>query len=70
MECYGNAENHMLIKMMNDSESEHFSNICNCLPACESIAYNAEISQAKLEYHKKIEAMSPFNHFYNRQLQK
>ena len=32
-----------------DFERKRINNVCDCLPACTSITYDAEISQAKFD---------------------
>ncbi|KAJ6649409.1 Pickpocket protein 28 [Pseudolycoriella hygida] len=55
--CYTDAEIHLL----EDSNSiEASTNIisCNCLPACTSISYDSEISQAGYEWKKYSKAIN------------
>lgn len=42
--------------MKGSKSIEHISNICNCLPACTSITYDAEISQAKFDAENLFKA--------------
>ena len=53
--CYNNAEDQLLLKEFNQGFEVSGENVrgqteCNCLPACTSIAYEAEISQADFDY--------------------
>lgn len=58
--CYNQAEDDMLQKFFKDGldktripdDSE-----CNCLPSCTSIAYDAEISQAKFDWKALFAAL-------------
>lgn len=48
MSCYFEAEDSLLLKEINEglSTSDHaIRGKCNCLPACNSVQYDAEISQ-------------------------
>ena len=54
-------------KMINQTFLERLNHIdmtdnsCNCLPACTSITYDLEISQAKFDYIKFFRAFHPFD---------
>ncbi|XP_058117490.1 pickpocket protein 28-like [Anopheles ziemanni] len=58
IQCYNEAEDDMLledVKYLVD-KSFDFRAKCNCLPACTSVQYDAEISQAALDWKSLIEA--------------
>lgn len=53
--CYDQAEDDLLRKqyiggITSNTHTQHSQIECNCLPACTSITYNAEISQAPFDY--------------------
>lgn len=55
--CYDWAENHLL------EDTEEFQSSvkigdCNCLPACTSISYDSEISQATYEWKNYVAAVN------------
>jgi len=56
IECYNNAEDMLLGKQFSEGlhdsvvENVHGETQCNCLPACTSINYDAEISQADFDW--------------------
>lgn len=50
MLCYLTIENDL---WDDDSEIDE----CNCLPACASISYDAELSQSKYKLHEFVEAL-------------
>ena len=55
IKCYNEAEDELLLKEFNQGfevsgENYRGHTECNCLPACTSIAYEAEISQADFDY--------------------
>lgn len=53
--CYISVEN----TLWEDAGSKDPAiNKCNCLPACSSISYDAEISQAKFELHRYLQALN------------
>lgn len=43
MRCYKEAELRLSLKYANGTST------CNCLPSCDSITYDAELSQAKYD---------------------
>lgn len=57
-ECIDESESNLLKKAFTESlkDAVDISNICNCLPACTSISYDAEISQAKFDAEILIKA--------------
>lgn len=50
--CYARAELNIILLSVLDTEDDSFNLLCDCLPACTSITYNAEISQAKIDANK------------------
>lgn len=48
--CYNNAQDKLLKLSMVEGIDNRFT--CNCLPACSSIGYDGEISQANFEWRK------------------
>lgn len=53
--CFYSAEDELSLREFEQGISTTSENVrgqttCNCLPACTSIAYEAEISQADYEY--------------------
>lgn len=55
--CYTSAE----IDLLEDTDSIETSmkiNSCNCLPACTSIGYDSEISQATYEWANYFRALN------------
>lgn len=61
IKCYNEAEDKLLEKDFTEglSNIEAVKKGCNCLPACTSITYDAEISQAKFDW------ISLFNAYKN-----
>lgn len=55
--CYTYAENDLL-EDVGGIESSTTINSCNCLPACTSISYDSEISQAPYEWKKFFRAIN------------
>lgn len=58
IECYNQAEDVLLEQFFKDGLDKSRINDgsgCNCLPACTSIAYDAEISQAKFDWVNLIQ---------------
>lgn len=58
--CYDQAEDDLLQEKYKNgiTMNKDFENDCNCLPACTSIRYDAEISQASFDW---IRLLSAFN---------
>ena len=62
MDCYDKCENSLAIKELSERSDAGLSQkitgktICNCLPSCTSISYDAEVSQATYEFKKVLEA--------------
>lgn len=52
--CYNTAEDNLLkqdfVEGLSDRSKTTPKKGCNCLPACTSITYDAEISQAKFDH--------------------
>lgn len=62
IKCYNEAEDRLLEKDFTEGltgDLEAVKKGCNCLPACTSITYDAEISQAKFDW------VSLFNAYKN-----
>lgn len=61
IKCYNEAEDKLLEKDFKEglSDIQAVRKGCNCLPACTSITYDAELSQAKFDY------VSLFNAYKN-----
>lgn len=55
--CYTSAENEIL-EYADAIESSTKINSCNCLPACTSISYDTEISQATYEWKNYFHALN------------
>lgn len=55
LKCVENVENEYAIEIMTKK-----ANNCNCLPACHSISYDAELSMAKYDRHDAIIAKYPW----------
>lgn len=55
--CYNWAENDLL-EDTDEVESSTKIGSCNCLPACTSISYDSEISQATYEWKKYFGALN------------
>lgn len=63
--CYNNAEDDLLkqdfVEGLTESKTKRG---CNCLPACTSITYDAEISQANFDFVSLFNAyLSPLSEF-------
>lgn len=65
IQCYNNAENNLQMHdFLNDLSGQFIQLSCNCLPACTSITYDAEISQARFDWKQLFSAFnSPFEEF-------
>lgn len=55
IDCYNQAEDQLLLQEITQGLEETQQNIrgktdCNCLPACTSITYDAETSQADFDW--------------------
>lgn len=55
IQCYNDAEDELLIREITEGLADSGLNRrgqteCNCLPACTSITYDAEISQADFDW--------------------
>lgn len=65
MWCYQAAELRLFGKDIMDGSDDHvvksFREDCNCLPACTSILYEAEIDRAKIDW---TAAVKTNKHFY------
>lgn len=59
--CYNSAENDLL---ESTDAMELFRTVrsCNCLPACTSISYDSEISQARYEWQSYFRALNFSEH--------
>lgn len=59
MECYQGAEKKLfgedVIDGLNDKSAKSFREQCNCLPACTSIVYDAEIDRARFNWAASLE---------------
>lgn len=55
--CYVDAEGSLLEDTDEIAESRKIGG-CNCLPACTSISYDSEISQAKYEWERYFHALN------------
>lgn len=56
--CYRNADKKLfgedvIIGLKNDA-ARSFREQCNCLPACTTITYNAEVDRAKFDFQAKL----------------
>lgn len=62
MECYLAAENKLygedIIDGLKDRNAKAFRKKCNCLPACTSIYYDAEIDRAKYEWKRPLKSLN------------
>lgn len=66
IQCYNQAEDSLLKQDFMEGLSDKVVNKkgCNCLPACTSITYDAEISQAKFEFVSVFNAyQTPLDEF-------
>lgn len=52
--CYTNIENELWEHAGSEYSSIH---ACNCLPACTSTSYDAEISEGKFEFYEYLQAL-------------
>ncbi|XP_065075657.1 pickpocket protein 28-like [Ochlerotatus camptorhynchus] len=59
MKCLVEAENELLEMdvVKHHDQREHFRAECNCLPACTSMQYDAEITQTDFDWLKWIQAL-------------
>ncbi|XP_073819618.1 pickpocket protein 28-like [Musca autumnalis] len=60
--CYDAAEDSLLFKEFTEGlkdilMNEHIETECNCMPACTSLDYNTEISQANFDLFNMLEAI-------------
>lgn len=69
IDCYNKAEDSILQKEIDEglsgsTDSKRGSTKCDCLPACTSIQYDAEISQATFDWKSLFVAYkSPLDEF-------
>lgn len=62
IECYDQAEDDLMRSELSQSlisgsgENKRGKTVCNCLPSCTSINYDAEISQADFEFVKVFDS--------------
>lgn len=65
IKCYNEAEDELLRNDFIDGvEKPKTPKGCNCLPACTSVTYDAEISQAKFDWISLFNAYkSPLSEF-------
>lgn len=57
MLCLDSDELRMEAVMLNIRKTQTLGNTCNCLPACISLQYDAETSQAHFNWIKMLEAI-------------
>ncbi|XP_055708837.1 pickpocket protein 28-like [Phlebotomus papatasi] len=56
--CYYRTISDLVLRTMEEGLQNNYTNSdCNCLPACTSIAYDAEISQTDMDWDKLFEAL-------------
>lgn len=68
--CYNEAEDELLELEFKEGlktsrENYRGKTKCNCLPACTTIAYDAEISQAEYDFRSQFEAFGFFKYLDN-----
>lgn len=66
LQCYNKAEDELLKSDFLEglTKPENAKKGCNCLPACTSITYDAEISQAKFDWRSLFNAYkNPIDEF-------
>lgn len=65
--CYSDAEDELLELefkegLKTSKENYRGKTKCNCLPACTTIAYDAEISQAEYDFRSQFEAFGYYGY--------
>lgn len=67
IDCYNTAEDELLEHefkegLKTSKENYRGKTKCNCLPACTTIAYDAEISQAEYDFRSQFKAYGYLNY--------
>ena len=70
IKCYNDAEDELLANefkegLLTSGENYRGETQCNCLPACTTIAYDAEISQAEYDFKSQFRAFM-YNEYLER----